>query len=76
MLVLLDSTIGGFLNLSPEVSFVVEDNHETVVGVAVAVLNAKEFRRRLKIGWIEGLRKKYPVASDTDADMVKVSGGE
>lgn len=66
------STIGGFINLSPEVSFVVEDSNETVVGAAVAVLNAKEFRRRLQVGWIESLRKKYPLATDNDTDMVKV----
>lgn len=58
--------------MSPEVCFVVEDGNETIVGAAVAVLNAKEFRRRLQVGWIESLRKKYPLATDNDTDMVKV----
>ncbi|CAL8115404.1 unnamed protein product [Orchesella dallaii] len=64
-------TIGGFLNLCPEVSFVVEDNNEVIIGVAVAALNAKEYRRRLKVSWFEMLSKKYPVASEGDSQLVK-----
>lgn len=71
-LTLISSTIGGYLNLCPEVGFVVEDNTDVVVGVAVAAANAKEFRRRLKISWVEAMRTKYPVAGSTDSEAVKV----
>lgn len=49
--------------MSPDVSFVVEDGNGVVVGVSVAALDAKEFRRRMKIAWLDELRKKYPMSA-------------
>lgn len=65
------STIGGYINLSPEVCFVVEDSSEIVLGAAVAAINAKDFRRRLQVGWVENLRQKYPAPREDDPDLVK-----
>ncbi|ODN00482.1 Protein O-GlcNAcase [Orchesella cincta] len=64
-------TLGGFLNLCPELCFVVEDNNDMIIGAAVAALNGKEFRRRLKMSWLEMLRKKYPVSIDVDSQLAK-----
>jgi len=59
-----DIKIGGYLTLTSDISFVVEDEMETVVGIAVATLNAKEFRRKLNVSWIDILRKMYSVHPD------------
>ncbi|XP_035702266.1 protein O-GlcNAcase isoform X2 [Folsomia candida] len=56
-----DIKIGGYLTLNPDINFVVEDESETVVGSAVAVLDARDFRRKLDMSWMDVLRKMYPV---------------
>lgn len=65
--------IGGYLTLKPDVSFVVEDENETVVGSAVAVLDAREFRRKLNVSWMDVVRKMYPIRPGDESPYVKVS---
>jgi len=48
--------------LNADLSFVVEDDNELVVGIAVAVLNGKEFRRKLNASWIPMLKDKHPIS--------------
>jgi hypothetical protein len=51
--------VGGFLSLNSDISFIVEDENEVVVGVALGVYNAREFRRRLNKSWLPNLRELY-----------------
>lgn len=55
--------VGGFLCLSPEYCFIVEDNDESISGYALAALDAVSFNKRLELAWIPDLRKKYPLNS-------------
>ncbi|CAG7731648.1 unnamed protein product [Allacma fusca] len=57
-----DLKVGGYLSLNADLSFVVEDDNELVVGIAVAVLNGKEFRRKLNASWIPMLKDKHPIS--------------
>ena len=58
--------MGGFLTLSPEFCFVIEDGND-LVGYAAAALNAKQFLQKLKIAWIPEMCQKYPdKLDDTD----------
>jgi hypothetical protein len=43
---------------------VVEDENEVVVGYAVAILNAQDFRRKLNMSWTDVLRKMYPLPAE------------
>lgn len=54
------SIVGGFLCISPEFCFVVEDD-VSICGYAVAALDAKQFSKRLEHIWIPDLRIKYPL---------------
>ncbi|XP_022670816.1 protein O-GlcNAcase-like isoform X3 [Varroa destructor] len=69
-----DKTIGGFLALSSEFSFVMEDENR-VVGYALAAVNAAEFFKRLDIAWTSELKEKYPLptveASEIKENAVK-----
>lgn len=58
-----DKLIGGFLTLSPEYCFVVEDDVR-LCGYALAVLDAKKFFAKLQVSWIPELLKKYPLTSN------------
>lgn len=52
--------VAGFLILSPELCFVVED--ETgIVGYACAALNAKQFYTQLESSWLPVMCTKYPL---------------
>lgn len=53
--------VGGFLCLSPEYCFVVEDGDESICGFALAAVDAETFNKRLDVAWIPDLRKKYPL---------------
>lgn len=55
-----DRFIGGFLTLSPEYCFVVEDDLG-LCGYALAVLDAKKYYNKLEVSWIPELLKKYPL---------------
>ncbi|UXI20010.1 Exportin-7 [Sarcoptes scabiei] len=55
-----DKFIGGFLTLSPEYCFVVEDDIR-LCGYALAVLDAKKFFDQLSVSWIPELLRKYPM---------------
>jgi len=54
-----DMYFGAFITLSPELCFVVEDDH-SVVGFAAAAADAKELLRRIQIAWLPEMRVKYP----------------
>ncbi|XP_018901156.1 protein O-GlcNAcase isoform X2 [Bemisia tabaci] len=55
-----DRLVAGFLILSPELCFVVED--ETgIVGYACAALNAKQFYTQLESSWLPVMCTKYPL---------------
>jgi len=57
--------VGSYLTLSPELCFVVEDNG-TVIGYALAALNAKEFYQKLQVSWFSEMCSKYPLDNSTD----------
>nr|CAG4646837.1 EOG090X01OH [Megafenestra aurita]SVE92239.1 EOG090X01OH [Megafenestra aurita] len=54
-----DINFGAFVTLSPELCFVVEDDH-SVVGFVAAASNAKELHRRIRLVWIPEMQTKYP----------------
>ncbi|XP_027193831.1 O-GlcNAcase isoform X2 [Dermatophagoides pteronyssinus] len=58
-----DKLIGGFLTLSPEYCFIVEDDVR-LCGYALAVLDAKNFFAKLEVSWIPGLLEKYPLMAE------------
>ncbi|CAI6368457.1 unnamed protein product [Macrosiphum euphorbiae] len=60
-----DRLVGSYLTLSPELCFVVEDNG-TVIGYALAALNAKEFYQNLQVSWFSEMCSKYPLDNSTD----------
>jgi protein O-GlcNAcase/histone acetyltransferase len=51
--------VGGFLNLTPEFCLVVEDD-VGLVGYAFAALDAKQFHKKLELGWLPEMCRKYP----------------
>jgi len=58
--------------MNPDVSFVVEDECESLVGVAVAVSNGRDFRRKLNVSWMDELRNLYPIPADHVSAYTKV----
>jgi protein O-GlcNAcase/histone acetyltransferase len=63
-----DMKLGGFLSLNSDLSFVVEDENEVVVGIALGAINGREFRRNLNKTWVPSLREKYSLSS-TSSEM-------
>jgi protein O-GlcNAcase/histone acetyltransferase len=51
--------VGGFLTLTPEFCFVVEDD-VGLVGYALAALDAKQFHKKLELAWVPEMCQKYP----------------
>jgi len=51
--------VGGFLTLTPEFCFVVEDD-DGVVGYTLAALDAKQFHKKLEVAWLPEMCCKYP----------------
>lgn len=47
------------MTLSPEFSFVVEDDN-SVVGFVAAAANAKELQRQIRVAWVPEMQTKYP----------------
>nr|CAG4636800.1 EOG090X01OH [Ceriodaphnia reticulata]SVE72785.1 EOG090X01OH [Ceriodaphnia reticulata] len=54
-----DIYFGAFVTLSPQLCFVVEDDH-SVVGFVAAAANAKELQRQIRVAWIPDMQSKYP----------------
>lgn len=64
-----DKLVGGFLTLSNEYCFVVED--ETgVCGYALAALDAQQFSKKLEVAWKPELCMKYPAPIKESAEML------
>lgn len=67
-----DKLVGGFLNLSNEYCFVVED--ETgVCGYALAALDAQQFSKKLEVAWIPALCIKYPAPNKESSQLLTPS---
>ncbi|CAG2170295.1 unnamed protein product, partial [Oppiella nova] len=64
-----DKLIGGFLSLSPEYCFIVEDEMG-ICGYALAALDAQQFNKKLEISWTPELNRKYPAPTE------KLSAGQ
>lgn len=54
-----DRILGGFITLSPEMCFVVEDE-DGVMGYIVAALDGTSFRQKQKMSWVPAMCEKYP----------------
>ncbi|XP_037504364.1 protein O-GlcNAcase isoform X2 [Rhipicephalus sanguineus] len=64
-----DKLVGGFLTLSNEYCFVVED--ETgVCGYALAALDAQQFSKKLEAAWTPELCVKYPAPIKESSEML------
>ncbi|XP_029850217.3 protein O-GlcNAcase isoform X1 [Ixodes scapularis] len=64
-----DKLVGGFLTLSNEYCFVVED--ETgICGYALAALDAQQFNKKLEIAWKPELCLKYPAPAKEPSEML------
>lgn len=48
--------------MNAEVSFVVEDENEVIVGIAVGSVNGEGFREKLMKNWTPVLRERYPMS--------------
>nr|CAD7586221.1 unnamed protein product [Timema genevievae] len=59
-----DVLVGGFLSLSGEFCFVVEDE-VGLVGYALAALDAKQFHKKLELAWLPDMCDKYPSPNKT-----------
>lgn len=67
-----DKLVGGFLCLSPEYCFVVEDE-SGVCGYALAALDAQQFQKKLEMAWITELCSKYPAPKKDNGEMMTPS---
>lgn len=61
--------IGGFISLSSEFCFVVEDENG-IVGYAMAALDAKQFYKKVELTWIPELCEKYPKPVKGDGELL------
>lgn len=61
--------VGGFLTLSNEYCFVVEDE-AGVCGYALAALDAQQFNKKLEVAWKPELCIKYPAPIKEPAEML------
>lgn len=64
--------VGSFLTLSPELCFIIEDNG-TVIGYALAAINAKEFYQKLQASWLPEMCLKYPLLDTSSEGIQSVS---
>uniref|UniRef100_A0AAZ3SS49 GH84 domain-containing protein n=1 Tax=Oncorhynchus tshawytscha TaxID=74940 RepID=A0AAZ3SS49_ONCTS len=53
-----DRLVGGFLNLSPDYGFVLEDE-EGICGYALGTVDVKPFVKKCKMSWIPSMQEKY-----------------
>lgn len=61
--------VGGFLTLSNEYCFVVEDD-TGICGYALAALDAQQFNKKLEIAWKPELCLKYPAPTKEPSEML------
>lgn len=68
-----DSLVGGFLTLSPDYCFVLEDEG-SVCGYALGIVDVHPYARKCKVSWIPAMREKYikPEASKELSDEQKM----
>lgn len=59
------------MTFSPESCFVIEDNG-TVIGYALAALNAKEFYQKLQVSWLPEMCSKYPLPDNSNEEVQSV----
>lgn len=59
------------MTLNPELCFVIEDNG-TVIGYALAAINAEDFYQKLQASWLPEMCSKYPL-SVSGEDVQSVS---
>ncbi|XP_051507524.1 protein O-GlcNAcase-like [Myxocyprinus asiaticus] len=62
-----DRFVGGFLTLSPDYGFVLEDE-EGICGYALGTVDVKPFVKKCKLSWIPFMQEKYN-KPDTEKDM-------
>uniref|UniRef100_A0A671SI98 Protein O-GlcNAcase n=1 Tax=Sinocyclocheilus anshuiensis TaxID=1608454 RepID=A0A671SI98_9TELE len=62
-----DRLVGGFLTLSPDYGFVLEDE-EGICGYALGTVDVKPFVKKCKMSWIPFMQEKYN-KPDTEKDM-------
>ncbi|XP_039607893.1 protein O-GlcNAcase isoform X1 [Polypterus senegalus] len=60
-----DSTAGPLLHLSPEYSFILEDDRG-LCGYALGVMDVKSFVKNCETTWFPAMREKYPQGSYTE----------
>uniref|UniRef100_A0A8C4RNV3 protein O-GlcNAcase n=1 Tax=Erpetoichthys calabaricus TaxID=27687 RepID=A0A8C4RNV3_ERPCA len=65
VLLLSHSTVGPLLHLSPEYSFILEDDRG-LCGYALGVMDVKSFIKNCEATWFPAMREKYPQASYTE----------
>jgi protein O-GlcNAcase/histone acetyltransferase len=61
--------IGGFLTLTPDFCFVVEDD-VGLVGYALAALDAKQFHKKMELSWLPEMCQKYPQPEKTSGETL------
>jgi protein O-GlcNAcase/histone acetyltransferase len=61
--------IGGFLMLTPDFCFVVEDD-VGLVGYALAALDAKQFHKKMELSWLPEMCQKYPQPEKTSGETL------
>lgn len=59
--------VGGFLTLSPDYGFVLEDE-EGVCGYAMGTVDVKPFVKKCKLSWIPFMQEKY-IKPDAEKDL-------
>lgn len=57
--------VGPYLALSPDLSFVLEDD-VGVCGYILSTLDSREFYNRFNRDWLPEVTKRYPVPDTTD----------
>ncbi|MGH0128580.1 UNVERIFIED_CONTAM: hypothetical protein FKN15_030169 [Acipenser sinensis] len=62
-----DRLVGGFLTLSPDYGFVLEDN-EGICGYALGTVDVKPFVKKCKMSWIPSMQEKYN-KPDSEKDL-------
>lgn len=63
--------VGGYLELSPGLCLVVEDQTD-IVGFAVAALDSTQFHKKFQQNFLKDMKEKYPLDKDTADVKIKV----
>ena len=66
--------VGGFLNLSPDYGFVLEDE-EGICGYALGTVDVKPFVKKCKMSWIPSMQEKYN-KPDCQKDLSEAEVGD